>query len=322
MTKRPFRFGATVQGRFPSREAFAAYARKVKSLGYSTWVIGSHISLGSAGQIAAMATAAATTTTLRIASHAFPVDFYRPTVLALEAATLDLLSDGRLEFGVGAGWLGRDYTAAGIPFDSPGNRIGRLEEAVILFKRLLQGEVVTSSGAHYQVSELGLGVRPVQHPHPPIFLGGGRKRMLSLAAREADIVGLDMTSTPAGTLDWRSWKLGAVEEMVGWVRDAAAGRADAIELQTLVHRVAVTDDRQGGAEQTMQWIASLPSSAVTHCDLTSGDVLASPHALIGTVDQIAETLRARREQLGISYYTVHAADAEAFAPVVAKLAGT
>src|SRR5439155_26268441 len=162
----------------------------------------------------------------------------------------------------------------------------------------------------------------VQRAHPPIFIGGGRKRMLSLAGREADVVGVDMTSTPAGTLDMESWKFAAVAEMVSWAREAAGNRADEIELHLLVHRVVVTDDRRRSAEQTLEWIASFPPNVLTPCEMSPGDVLESPHALIGTVNQIAETLRARRDQLGISYYTVFAEDADAFAPVVAKLAGT
>jgi probable F420-dependent oxidoreductase len=305
-----------------SRQAWTAHARKMEELGYSTLAIGQHLSWGSAGQIAALATAAAATTSLRIASHPFPIDFYRPAVLAQEAATLDLLSDGRLELGLGAGWLGGDYVAAGVPFDPPGVRISRLEEAVSLFKRLLQGEVVTFSGTHYQVSGFGLGVKPVQRPHPPLFLGGGRKRMLSLAAREADVVGLDMTSTTAGTMDMVSWKLAAVAEMASWVRAAAGSRANAVELHLLAHFVVVTDDRRRGAEQVLQELASYPPSVLTPCELSIGDILESPHALVGTVEQIADTLRARREQLGISYYSIFGQNAEAFAPVVARLAGT
>jgi probable F420-dependent oxidoreductase len=294
----------------------------VESWGYSTLAIGQHLSWGTAGPIAALAAAAAATSSLRVASHPFPIDFYRPAVLAQEAATLDRLADGRLELGLGAGWLGGDYTAAGLPFDPPGVRIARLAEAVTLIKRLLQGEVVTFSGNHYRASGLSLGVKPVQCPRPPLFLGGGRRRMLALAGREADVVGLDMTSTPAGTMDLRSWKLDAVAEMVGWVREAARDRADAIELHTLIHRVVVSDDRPRGAEQVLRWLESFPPSVLTPCAMSAGDVLESPHALIGTKDQMAETLQARREQLGIAYYTIFAEDAEAFAPVVAQLAGT
>jgi probable F420-dependent oxidoreductase len=322
MTRRAFRFAVTEGGAMTSGEAWTQYARKVESLGYSTLSIGQHLSRDTVGQIAALATAAAATTSLRIASHPFPIDFYRPAVLALEAATLDLLSNGRLEFGVGAGWLGNDYVAAGIPFDPPGVRIARLEEAVTLFKRLLQGEVVTFTGKHYQVSDLILGVKPVQQPRPPIFVGGGRKRMLSLAGREADIVGLDMTSTTGGTMEMRSWKFDAMAEMATWVQEAAGNRFDDVELHGLIHRVVVTDDRRRAAEEMLQWISSFPPSVLTQCEMSVDDVLETPHALIGTVDQISETLRERREQLGLSYYTVVGQDVDAFAPVVAKLAGT
>src|SRR5262245_6431002 len=169
---RPFRFGAAGL-MATSLGEWAACARRVEALGYATLVVGQHPAVNTTGPIAALAATAAATTSLRLASQVVANDFYHPAVLAAEAATIDVLSGGRLEFGLGAGWLRLDYEATGVPFEPPGVRVGRLEEAVGLIKRLFRGETVTFSGAHYRAAGLTLRPPPVQRPHPPIFLGGG-----------------------------------------------------------------------------------------------------------------------------------------------------
>jgi probable F420-dependent oxidoreductase len=322
-SQRPFRFGASGGGRATARDAWVGYAQQLEALGYSTLVLGQHLTLDAAGQIAALATAAAATTTLRVGSTVFINDFYHPTILALEAATIDLLSDGRLELGIGAGWLQSDFDMAGLPFQPPGVRVSRLEEAVRLIKQLLRGEPVTFAGAYYRATGLSLGQKSVQRPHPPIYLGGGGRRLLSLAAREADIVGVDLRATADGRIDLASLTAEAVEEQVNWVRRAAGARLSELELHLLVHNnVVVTDDRQHGAQLVADRIAGLPPTVVSNPGLSNEQILESPHVLIGTVEQIAETLRARRERFGISYITVWAEAVESFAPVVARLAGT
>ena len=266
--------------------------------------------------------AADATTTLRLGTHVLANDFHNPVMLAQEAATLDLLSEGRLELGIGTGWLAQDYAVAGIPFDPPLTRVKRLEEAVPLVKRLLRGGPVTFSGDYYTVQEMSLLVKPCQTPHLPLYIGGGGKRILSLAGREADIVGLDLKGTPEGGKDVASGSADAILQKVAWVREAAGARFEDIELHVLYNSVTVTDDRRRGAEQTATWLRSFPPGVLANADTSIAGILDSPSYLIGTIDQIVEDLKERREHFGVSYIAVGSDDVEAFAPVVERLAGT
>jgi probable F420-dependent oxidoreductase len=240
---KPFRFGVVGPG--VSAEGWASFARRAEALGYSTLVLGEHISLGTAGPIAGLMAAAATTF-LRVGSHVFANDLRHPALLAQEAATIDVLSAGRLELGLGSGWLGMDYEALGLPLDPPGVRVSRLGEADPLVKRLCSGEAVTHQGSYYRVRGLQLVQKPLQRPHPPLLVGGGGRRVLSLAAREADIVSLDIRGTADGTKDVTTVMAEAVAQMVDWVRQAAGERFGALELHGLVEDVLVTADRLGG----------------------------------------------------------------------------
>ncbi len=248
-TRRPFRFGA-VGMNAPSRDAWVDYARKVESLGYSTLVTGDHIFFGGQAPMVALMAAADATTTLRLAIQVLANDFRNPVLLAQEAATLDLLSDGRLELGMGAGWLALDYAAAGIPFDPAVTRVQRLEEAVLLLKRLFGDEPVSFTGDYYTIQDMNLHIKPLQRPHPPLFIGGGGKRVLTLAAREADIVGLDLKGTPEGGKDCATGSPEAILQKIAWVRQAAGDRFGDIEFHMLFNTVTVTNDRRRGAEQT------------------------------------------------------------------------
>ena len=319
---RPFRFGVGV-GSAQSRAEWVATARKVEALGYSTLVMGEHLSFlsaGSLGPIAALMAAADATTTLRLGSGVFNNDFRHPCMLAQEAATIDLLSDGRLELGIGGGWLKADYDVSGVPFDPPAVRIERLEEAVTLIKRLFGDEPVTFAGRHYRVQDLNLFPKPMQRPHPPLFIGGGGKRVLTLAAREADIVGLDPKGTVAGTKDLATTGAQAVDQQVGWLRAAAGERFDSLELQILNFAVEVTDDRRRGAERAAAMIASIPSSIFSNAP-SAEQILESPQFLVGTIAQIVDDLQERRERYGISYIRVCEEYVDTFSPVVAQLAG-
>jgi probable F420-dependent oxidoreductase len=302
----------------------ATLARRAEALGYATLVVGEHVSLGTLlpGLLAPIATlmaAAAATTSLRVASHVFTAGLRHPALLAQEAATIDLLSGGRLELGLGAGWWRRDYDALGLPFPAPGDRVAQLAEAVALIKRLWSEEVVTQVGPWYRVQNLALRPPPVQRPHPPLFIGGGSRRLLTLAAREADIVGLDLAATADGSLDLATGGAAATARKVDWVREAAGGRFDTLELNVLVHHVMVTTERMEAARRIAAWWAEAP---VHNRDLSREQVLSSPHALVGTVEQIVADLHARRDQFAMSYVTVMAEHMEAFAPVVAQLRGT
>lgn len=306
MSDRPFRFGAQLRGAGSGQE-WREKCRRVEVLGYHTLAVADHFPRG-LGPFSALATAAAITDCIRIGSFVLANDFRHPAVLAKETATLDLLSDGRLEFGIGAGWLRSEYEGTGIPFDSAGVRIERLEEAIPLIKRMWTEENVTAQGRFYNVSALSLLPRPVQAPHPPVMVGGGGQRILSLAARHADIVALNPRATREGTSDPRDITAVTTTQKLAWVRDAAGEHFRDLELNVVVLRVVPTDDREAAAHQLARDL-----------HLTAAEVLDSPHLLLGTVDEMAETLRQRRGRYGISYITVTEDGLEPFAPVIARL---
>jgi probable F420-dependent oxidoreductase len=309
--ERPFRFA--VQASSASNgAAWMDLARRVESLGYSTLSMPDHFGVQLA-PIAAMAAAAAATTTLRIASLVFDNDFRHPVVLAKEIATLDVLSGGRAELGLGAGWLATDYEQSGIQHDSASVRLERMEEGVHVIKGLMADGPFTFEGRHYTITQLEGHPKPVQRPHPPIVMGGGGRRMLSIAGREADVIGIN-ANLGAGRIGREmaaDVTPAAFHRKIGWVRDAAGPRFDQIELQVQTFFQAVTDDRDATAAAVGQGFG-----------LGAAELLQIPLVLIGSVDQIVEELQRRRDAFGISYVTVQADAVESFAPVVARLAGT
>jgi probable F420-dependent oxidoreductase len=309
-SEKPFRFGVT-QSRATSGQDWRESARRIEALGYSTLTIADHFPERLAIVPALMAAAGATER-LRVGSWVFCNDFRHPVVLYKEAATIDLLSDGRLELGIGAGWLKEEYDMAGIPFDPPGVRVGRMFETVRILKGLAGDGPFDFQGEHYTISGLEGAPKPAQKPLPPLSIGGGGKRVLSFAAREADIVSVVAKALPQGGLDGQNLTLDATRQKVAWIREAAGDRDP--ELNVLVYTFEVTDDRDGTARRYAESL-----------ELSPGEVLASPHVLIGTVEQMAEDLRRRREELGISYIVLNTnvrEHTEQLAPVVAELAGT
>jgi probable F420-dependent oxidoreductase len=309
---RPFRFG--VQSSSPravSATSWAALARKVEDLGYGQLSVSDHLD-GQLAPIAALMAAADATTTLRVGSLVFCNDYRHPVVLAKEAATLDLLSGGRLELGLGAGWMTTDYDRAGIPLDPPATRIERLEEALAVIKALFGDEPCTFHGRYYRVQGMSGTPKPHQRPHPPILIGGGGRRLLALAARHADVVGL-IPAMRAGVLDASTGPdatAEATDAKVAWIRSAAGDRLADLELQIRIHLVAITDDRQGLVEAFAGGFGLSPSQA-----------LASPYALCGTTSQVVDDLLERRERFGISSIGVGLDAIDDLAPVVAALAG-
>jgi len=296
----------------PSARAWTDKARLVESLGYKALYLPDHFG-DQLGPIGALMAAAAATTTLRVGSLVFDNDYRHPVVLAKEVATLDLLSDGRFDLGLGAGWMASDYEHAGIPFDSPGVRIERMEEGLAIIKGLLAGGPFSFAGKHYRITSLEGNPSSVQKPHPPILLGGGGRRMLRLAAREADIVNVnyDLREGRINPALVRTGLAGATDEKLAWIREAAGDRIDHIELSVTIFFATITDDR-----------VSLAAAVGRGFGAEAADVLDTPHFLIGTVDEIVESLRERRERYGISYVILPGEVAEAFAPVVERLTGT
>lgn len=320
---RPFRF-AVQSFSAPSGAAWRERARRVEALGYSALHLADHFlgpgpalaasnhPLQELAAVPAMAAAAAATERLRIGCRVFCNDYRHPMLLAKEAATLDLLSDGRLELGLGAGWLRGEYEAAGMRFDPAPERIARLEEAVALLKALFSGAPVAHAGAHYRVSGTSGAPRPVQRPHPPLMIGGGSRRILALAAREADVVSFNFDNRAGviGPEGVASGTAGATARKIAWVREAAGARLPALELEIGAYFTFVTDRPEPVAEGLGRALG-----------LSGREMMRHPHALFGSTDAIAEELERRRETYGISYLTVGDAAFEAFAPVVARLAG-
>jgi probable F420-dependent oxidoreductase len=305
----PFRFG--VQCSSPPDITAARWrdlARRVEDLGYHRLTVSDHLD-DQLSPVAALMAAADATTTLRIGALVFCNDYRHPAVLAKEAATLDILSEGRFELGLGAGWMTSDYEAAGIAMDRPGVRIARLEEAIAVVTGLLSDGPCSFEGEHYRITGLSGSPKPIQRP-VPLLVGGGGRKVLELAGRHAHIVGLN-PKLPNGVIDASAGPdatEAATDRKIGWVRAAAGDRFDEIELHTRIHLAILTDDRQGTAEALAPALGLSPAEA-----------LASPHALCGTVDEIVDDLLARRERFGIASIGLSLDALDAMAPVVARL---
>jgi probable F420-dependent oxidoreductase len=315
---RKFRFGVHTSAA-PDGAAWTANARRFEDLGFATLLLRDHFD-DQLAPIAAMAAAATATTTLRVGCLVFDNDYRHPLVLAKEIATIDVLSGGRVDLGIGAGWMAPDYEQAGMPFDPPGVRVSRMIEAVAVMKGLFADGAFDYSGEHYEITGHDGLPKPVQRPHPPIMIGAGGERLLRFAAREADIIGINPVKR--SNAEWADQNVtdataDATDRKLEWIRDAAGARFDELELSIVAPFVVITDDRVGLAESIAAGLDA-PDGADTGPDA----VLASPYVLLGTADEIADTLRERRERWGLSYYVCNDDSIDAFAPIVEQLAGT
>jgi probable F420-dependent oxidoreductase len=304
----PFRF-AVQRGWAPSGEEWAGIARRAETLGYDVLVMPDHFGR-QLSPIAALAAAAAATTKLRICGFVFANDYRHPLILAREAATLDLLSGGRFEMGLGAGWMTADYRRIGMTYDPPRVRVDRLEEAIPIIKRLLTGEKVTHAGPHYTLEKAWVGVQPVQKPRPPLVIGAGRPRMLKLAAREADIVGLTPGFDAGGRVIVGQATETAVDEKIRLIREAAGERFEQLEINLWLAYAGLVGSGN-----------SILGSAAAAAAWSATSVYGSPFVLYGTLSSVRERLLRRRDKLGISYYTVPGRSMESMAPLVEALAG-
>ncbi len=308
---RPFRFGVQVSDA-STGAAWRERARHIEELGYSTLFMPDHFVDTRLAPMVALAMAAEATATLRVGALVFDNDYKHPAILAKETATIDLLSEGRVELGIGAGWMKVDYDALGLPYDRAGVRIARLEEALAVIRGCWADGPFSFSGTHYSITDYDSIPKPVQRPLP-IMIGGGGRKVLTLAGREADIIGIN-PNLAAGELssDQAADTVAEqTERKIGWIRDGAGDRFEDIELQIRYFFAAVTDDRQALAE------AAAPAFGIT-----AEDALGSGVALLGTVDEMCDTLIERREVWGVSYIVVGDDIVDEFAPVVARLAGT
>ena len=309
---RKFRFGVQTGGATSARE-WAEKARKIEDLGYSTLYMPDHFIDTPFAPMVGIAMAAEATDKLRVGTLVLGNDYKHPAVVAKEFATIDVLSDGRVEAGVGAGWMKSDYEALGFPYDSPGTRIERLGEALVILKGAWNDGPFSLDGRHYTLRDYDGIPKPTQKPRPPILVGGGGPRLLRLAGREADIVGIN-PNLRAGEVS-RDAVHDSIAEMtkqkVEWVREGAGGRFDDIELQIRYFMTSITEDRRALADALAPGFGLEPDVA-----------LESGMALVGTVDECCDLLTRRREEWGVSYVVLGDDQYEAFAPVVARLAGT
>jgi probable F420-dependent oxidoreductase len=310
---RRFRFGVLAKQARPGDE-FAALARRAEDLGYSTFYMPDHFVDHALAPIPGIMAAAAATTTLRVGTLVLGNDYKHPVVLANEAATVDLLSGGRLELGIGAGWMTTDYERGGFPLDSAGTRIARLEESIVVLKGLMADGPFSFTGEHYRIDALDGEPKPVQRPHPPFVVGGGGPKVLGVAARHAQIVGIN-ANLHAGVGDHpesvRSLTSAATDEKLGWLRDAAGARFADLEIQTLTGFVHVTPDRDG-----------IATGIASHFGVDPAIALETPAVLVGTEDQMVDELERRRARWEMSYVVVPEEFVDVLAPVVARLAGT
>ena len=314
--RRPFQF-------FFSASAIPAprlteVARGAEALGFDGMFVADHLR-DMLGPIAVMTHVSAVTEKLRVGVAVMNNDLRHPAVTAQELAAIDQLSGGRLIVGIGAGWAEPEYRMAGLRYDPAGARIDRLEEAIAVYKGLFSGPV-DHVGANYQVQGFASYPRTVQQPHPPFFIGGGGRRLLHLAAREADLVGISLKAAPDGTMDLTSATSAATDLKVGWVRDAAGSRMAGLDLHThaLYRGAAITDDARGELRRLSEW-----QKANLGAGLTEKELAESPHVFIGSVAGVADKLVEVRERWGINCLTLDEVEghghADRFEPVMARL---
>ena len=307
----PFRFGVQARSATTAAE-WADFSRKVEDTGFEVLTMPDHFT-GQLAPVPAMMATMDVTTTLRTCALVYDNDYKHPAILAKEMATMDVLSNGRMEIGLGAGWMISDYEQLGIPYDSPKVRIDRFVEGIKVIKGVMSDGPFSFSGEHYTITNYDGFPKPIQKL-PPVLIGGGGKRVLSFAAREADIIGINGTLTAGvvGPEALSTMTREAVDEKVAIVAEAAqkAGRINDIEMNIRTFFVKVTDDREGT-------VAGISSVYGVDKDMIDN----SPFALIGSVDYCIEQLIARREQWGFSYTIVGEENVDEFAPVVAALRG-
>jgi probable F420-dependent oxidoreductase len=314
LTVHPFRFATHVNG-VSSRAELVARAREAEARGFSTITVPDHFRPDDVAPLVAMAVMAASTTSIQVGSNVFGNDYRHPVVLAKELATLDLLSEGRLQVGMGAGWLRSDYDLWGVPIDPPGTRVSRLAESVAVLKGLWAGDEFSFRGEHYAIDAPARVARAFRQPHPPLLIGAGGRRMLELAAREADIIGITFNQrvgefdakkimSDAGNADE-----GIHDRRIEWIRAAAGDRFEALEL-AVFSLITVTDRREDAL-----------STAAAAQGVSPEWLADAPQFSFGTVDEIADDLERKRERYGVSYVMTPGESFDAMTPLVERLAG-
>jgi probable F420-dependent oxidoreductase len=312
---KPFRFAAGIR-HTSTRAEFVNEVREVERLGYSALMLSDHL-VDQFAPISALGVAAGVTSTLRLGTFVFNNDLRHPVVLAQELATLDRLSDGRVEIGIGAGWNKPEYDAAGIAYDPGTVRIDRLAESVVIMKGLFADGPIDFEGRFYRVSGFGDLPRPIQRPHPPFVIGGGSPKLLRFAAQHAQIAGIAPRVRPDGKADVMGCTLAGSEAKVAIIREAAGSRFDQLEINTYPSFSAkVTDQARPAAREVQDRIRQRYG-----VELSEDDILESPHVFIGSVTHLIEKFQMLRERLSINHIFV-SEEFRDFAPVVERLSGS
>jgi probable F420-dependent oxidoreductase len=320
----PFRFTATLPPPTQPMSAWYDALRRLEDLGIDTLVAADHFTDGyEIEPLVALTAAASATTGTRLQTGVLGNDYRHPVLVHRMAALLDVISGGRFVLGLGAGWMTSDYEAAGLPLDPPATRVDRFEEAIHVLKGLFADDPCTFTGEHYRISQLDGLPKPIQRPHPPFFLGGGSPRVLRIAGREGDLVGIN-ASLRRGALGEhaiRDLSRDRVAEKVRWVSEGAtsAGRsAEDVELEMNLWLAKIT----ASAADARDFLERTAARSGVEASLLAE----SPSVLVGTTDECIDTLRQRRDDLGVSCYQLDAGHPnpgiDAFGAVIAALAGT
>jgi probable F420-dependent oxidoreductase len=320
---RKFRFAAGGEGNAEEGGArrFIKLAQKAEELGYDSFMIPDHLG-NQVGPIAALGALAVATDKIRIGTAVLANGFRHPAVLAKDAATIDVLSGGRLELGIGAGWMKEEFDKGGITYDSPGVRIAKLAESLEILDTLLRGQECNFQGEYYQINGLKGSPRPRQGPRPPIVVGGGGPKMLALAAKYADIISLAPPSNKDGKMLLSGITMEATAARVERIREAAGDRFDDIELNWTITTIMPTDDREAMAEMALAALDNgYPPNIEVDVKLTVEQILNSPYLAFGSYEEIADQIRSVRAQTSMSYVGIFPTQMEAFAPVIPLLKG-
>jgi probable F420-dependent oxidoreductase len=314
---RPFRFGLQA-ARVNDPDQWLALARSAEESGYACFMVPDH--LGRLSTFPALMAAAAVTREIKLATYVLNQDFRPPGVLAQEAAAVHLLTNGRLELGIGAGWAIHEYTQAGLKYDGAGVRVARFAEYLEVVKGLLNATAPFSyNGSFFTLDSYA--PLPKHRTPTPILVGGGSPRILAISGRLADIISVSTRASPDGRVDMPNIALAAVANKVRYIREAAGDRFDQIELNMTLRDVRLTNDRRATARELLNEWASVSERLANVEQVSEDDVLDSPHVAIGTVDQIVEQLEMARERWGFNYLEVSSTDAEAVAPLMEQLNG-
>lgn len=306
---RPFRF-AVIARWAGGGTRWKEFARRAEALGYDTLLVTDHLGQQLA-PIPAMMAAADATERLRVGSFVFANDYRNPVLLAKEIATMDVISGGRVDLGIGAGWSMPDYRQLGIAYDAPSVRVTRFEEATHLLDRLLRGEVVDHDGPHYKVRGARVLPVPVQRPRPPFMIGGGGPRVLRFAARHAEIVSFIPSFNTRGRPKLGTLRERSFAERIAEVRRVAGPRAVEIDMNVWLLDAGVSDTTRG-----------VRRVALTLAKRGANAVAGFPFLLYGSRSSLRDLIRERRERLGINYLSVPGQAMDEFAPIVQELRGT